>query len=103
MTISADAIELKNAAAEAKYRDNLATTADNIGKVIHGFDPQLAGDDIADFVKLHLLSIKEVMDSLARNNFGVAYDALLRAILHMDDLAAEIADGVAKQFPTKFV
>ena len=54
-------------------------------------------------MKLHVLSIKQVVDYLGRSNYGVAYDALLRAITHMDNLAAEIADGVAKQFPTKFV
>ena len=99
----ARSVAAKNTAGEAKYRDDLATAADKIGKVINGLDPQLAAGDISDLVKLHVLSIKQVMDSLGRNNFDVAYDALLRAITHMDNLAAEIADGVAKQFPTKFV
>jgi hypothetical protein len=99
----ARAVATKNATAEAKYRDDLATAAAGIGTVIHGLDPELAAGDISDLIELHLLSIKQSIDSLGRNSFGVAYDALLRAILHMDDLAAELADGVAKQFPTKFV
>jgi hypothetical protein len=99
----ARAVAAKNATAEAKYRDALATAAAGVGAVVHGFDPQLDAGDISDLLTLHVLSIKQVIDSLGRNNFGVAYDALLRAIMHMDNLAAEIADGVAKQFPTKFV
>ena len=99
----ARAVAAKNATAEAKYRDDLATAAQGIGTVIHGLDPELAAGDISDLVELQLLSIKQSIDSLGRNDFGLAYDALLRAVMHMDDLAAEIADGVAKQFPTKFV
>jgi hypothetical protein len=99
----ARAVAAKDANAEAKYRDDLATAAEGIGTVVHGLDPQLDAGDISDFLKLHVLSIKQSIDSLARSKYGVAYDALLRAITHMDDLAAEIADGVAKQFPMKFV
>jgi hypothetical protein len=99
----ARAVATKNATAQATYRDDLATAADGIGKVVNGLDAQLAAGDISDFLKLHVLSIKQSIDSLGRNTYGLAYDALLRAITHMDDLAAELADGVAKQFPTKFV
>jgi hypothetical protein len=99
----ARAVATKNATAQATYRDDLATAADGIGKVVNGLDPQVAAGDISDFLKLHVLSIKQSIDSLGRNTYGLAYDALLRAITHMDDLAAELADGVAKQFPTKFV
>jgi hypothetical protein len=99
----ARAVASKNTAAEAKYRDDLATAADGIGTVVHGLDPGLAAGDISDVIKLQLLSVKQSIDYLARNKYGVAYDALLRAIKHMDDLSADIADGVAKQFPTKFV
>ena len=45
----------------------------------------------------------EVIDQLAKGHDGNADDALLRAIQHQDDMAAEIADAIAKQFPTKFV
>jgi hypothetical protein len=99
----ARAVAAKNVNAEAKYRDDLATAADGIEKVVRGLDPQLDQGEISDVVKLHVLSIKQVVDALARNKYDVAYDALLRAIVHMDDLAADMADGVAKQFPTKFV
>ena len=99
----ARAVAAKNADGEAKYRDDLATAADNIEKVVRGLDPQFDAGEISDVVKLHVLSIKQVIDYLGRNRYDVAYDALLRAIMHMDDLAADIADGVAKQFPTKFV
>ena len=100
----ARAVAAKNADGEAKYRDDLATAADNIGKAVVKLSPEAGSGDvsIADFMKLHILSIKEVVDELARNRFDNADDALLRAIQHMDDLAAELADSIAKQFPTKF-
>jgi len=99
----ARAVAANNVNAAATYRDDLATAADNIETAVHGFDPQFSPGDISDLVKLHVLSIKQVIDSLSGKNYGVAYDALLRAITHMDDLAAELADGAAKQFPMKYV
>ena len=47
--------------------------------------------------------MKEAIDQLAGKRDDLADDALVRAIQHMDDMAAEIADAIAKQFPTKFV
>ncbi|HEV2685120.1 MAG TPA: hypothetical protein VGW79_00630 [Actinomycetota bacterium] len=101
----ARAVAGKNADAEATYRDDLATAADNVGKAITKLSPEAGTPDasISDFMKLHVLSIKEAIDQLARNRDDNADDALLRAIQHMDDMAAEIADAIAKQFPTKFV
>ena len=101
----ARAVAAKNAGGEAKYRDDLSTAADNIGKAVVKLSPEAGSGDvsIADFMKLHILSIKEVIDQLAHNRFDNADDALLRAIQHMDDLATELADSIAKQFPTKFV
>ena len=100
----ARAVATKNAAGEAKYRDQLATAADNVGKAITKLSPAAGSPDasISDFMKLHMLSIKEVIDQLARNRDDLADDALIRAIQHMDDMAAEIADAIAKQFPAKF-
>jgi hypothetical protein len=101
----ARAVAAKNADAEAKYRDALDTAADNVGKAITKLSPSAGTPDasISDFMKLHVLSIKEVIDQLARNRDDNADDALIRAIQHMDDMAAEIADAIAKQYPTKFV
>jgi hypothetical protein len=99
----AKAVGAHDVTAEGKWRDALASAADDFGKVLNGVSPELDADEISDTVKLHVLSIKEVIDSLGRNDFGNAYDALLRAVKHMDDLAAAIADGISKQFPTKFV
>ena len=101
----ARAVAAKDANGEAKYRDELNTAADNVGKAITKLSPSAGTPDasISDFMKLHVLSIKEVIDQLARNRDDLADDALMRAIQHMDDMAAEIADAIAKQFPTKFV
>jgi len=101
----ARAVAAKNADAEAKYRDQLDTAAGNVGEAITKLSPQAGSPDvsISDFMKLHVLSIKEVIDQLAKNRDDNADDALIRAIQHMDDMAAEIADAIAKQFPTKFV
>ena len=101
----ARAVVAGNVAAEAKYRDDLDTAADNVGKAISKLSPSAGTPDasISDFMKLHVLSVKEVVDQLAKGHDSNADDALLRAIQHMDDMAAEIADAIAKQFPTKFV
>jgi hypothetical protein len=101
----ARAVAAKDTGAEARYRDGLDSAADDVGKAITKLSPSAGTPDvsISDFVKLHVLSIKEVIDQLARNRDDLADDALLRAIQHMDDMAAEIADAIAKQFPTKFV
>ena len=101
----AHAVASKNAGAQATYRDDLATAADNVGKAIVKLSPEAGTPDvsISDFMKLHVLSIKEVIDQLGHNRPDNADDALIRAMQHMDDMAAEIADAIAKQYPSKFV
>ena len=99
----ARAVVAKNVTAQGKNRDDLAAAAEAIGKVLNGLDSGLDAGVMSDFVKLHVLSIKEATDYMAKGKFDVAYGALVRAIGHMEDLAAEIADGVATKFPTKFV
>ncbi|MGZ4119834.1 MAG: hypothetical protein ACXVQS_04160 [Actinomycetota bacterium] len=99
----ARAIVAKNATVAAKYRDQLAASADAFGKIVNGACPGLDAGAMADILKLNMLSVKEVFAQLAGNSFGDADDALMRAVTHMDDLAAAIADGISKQFPDKFV
>ena len=99
----ARAIATKNANAEGTNRDALATAADGIGKVLNGLDSGLGAAEMRDAVQLHVLSIKEAADYMVKGKFDVAYGALSRAIGHMEDLAAAIADAIATKFPTKFV
>jgi hypothetical protein len=95
-------ITAKNATTEGKYRDDLATAADGIGKVLNGLDSGLDAGATADFIKLHALSIKEAGEYIAKGKFDIVYGALTRAIGHMEDMAAEIADAIATKFPAKF-
>lgn len=95
-------IASKNATAEGDSRDALASAADEIGKVLSTVDSGLEASAMADFVKLNVLSIKEAGDYMVKGKFDVSYQALLRGIGHMEDMAAEIADAIATKFPAKF-
>jgi hypothetical protein len=57
---------------------------------------------MADLVKTHVLTLKEVIDAQASGNVVPAYAALRDAAGHMTMIANLLADAIAKQFPAKY-
>jgi hypothetical protein len=62
-----------------------------------------AKDVVADLVKTHVLTLKEVFAVPASANAAQAYVALRHAAGHMTMIANPLADAIAKQFPAKYI
>ncbi len=57
---------------------------------------------VADLVKTHVLTLKEVVDAQGMGDQKRAYAALRMAATHMMVIADPLASAFAKQFPEKF-
>jgi hypothetical protein len=58
---------------------------------------------VADLVKKHVLTLKEVIDAQASGSIVQAYTALLPAAGHMAMIADPLSDAIVKQFPAKYI
>ncbi|HEU5447616.1 MAG TPA: copper amine oxidase, partial [Acidimicrobiia bacterium] len=62
----------------------------------------LAKDAVADLVKTHVFTLKDVIDAQAAKNFVRAYATERTAADHMAMMASALAGTVVAQFPDKF-
>lgn len=57
---------------------------------------------MADLVKTHVLTLKDVVDAQGMGDQKKAYTALRTAANHMMMIADPLASAIAKQFPERF-
>jgi hypothetical protein len=57
---------------------------------------------VADLVKTHVLTLKNVIDAQAAKEPVKAYTALRMAASHMHMIADPLAGAIVKQFPAKY-
>ncbi|MDQ7859269.1 MAG: hypothetical protein RB149_10750, partial [Armatimonadota bacterium] len=57
---------------------------------------------VADLVKMHILTLKDVIDAQAAGNTPRVYTELRRAMGHMGMVADPLAEAIVKQFPERF-
>jgi len=62
----------------------------------------LPKDTVAELVKTHVLTLKEVVDAQAAKDPVKAYTALRKAADHMKMVADPLAEATVKKFPEKF-
>ncbi len=62
----------------------------------------LPKDVVADLVKHHVLTLKDVIDPQAAGDHAKAYAALRGAASHMGKIADPLAAAIAKQYPDRF-
>ena len=81
---------------------NLLAYADAFGAFISTASPKLTKDAVAELIKTHVVTLKDVIDAQAAKNFSTAYTSERTAADHMRMIAADLATTVVAQFPTKF-
>jgi hypothetical protein len=86
---------------EKAVADLLQYTQD-FGAFLSSANPNLRKDVVADLVKTHVLTLKEVIDVQASGDASRAYAALRHAADHMAMIANPLADAIVKQFPAKY-
>jgi hypothetical protein len=95
-------IATKDKAKQNKAVADLVQYTQDFGAFLSSANPNLPKDVVADLVKTHVLTLKEVIDLQASGNAAQAYAALRQAADHMAMIANPLADAIAKQFPAKY-
>ncbi|GAB4211459.1 MAG: hypothetical protein OHK0022_45980 [Roseiflexaceae bacterium] len=92
----------KDKAKQDKAVADLVQYTEDFGAFLSSANPNLPKATVADLVRTHVLTLKDVVDAQAAGNPAKAYDALRMAYSHMDMIAAPLSGAIAKQFPDKF-
>jgi len=82
--------------------ESLLAYTEELGAFFSSANPNLPKDAVADLVKTHILTLKDVIDFQAAGDPVKVYSAVREARGHMDMLASALAGGIALQFPEKF-
>jgi hypothetical protein len=81
---------------------DLVQYTQDFGAFLSSANPNLPKPVVADLVKTHVLTLKEVIDAQASGNAVRAYTALRHAAGHMTMIADPLSDAIVKQFPAKY-
>lgn len=80
----------------------LTSYTEDFGAFLASANPNLPKSVVADLVKHHVVTLKEVIDAQATKDPVKAYAALRAAAGHMQMIADPLAEAIVKQFPDKF-
>src|SRR4029453_869629 len=92
----------KDSARQTKAVNDLVAYTDDFGAFLASANPNLPKPVVADLVKHHVLTLKDVIDAQAARDQAKAYTAIRMAAAHMAKIADPLAGAIAKQFPDKF-
>jgi len=85
-----------------KAVQDLLQYANDFGAFLNSAAPTLPKEAVAELVKTHIVSLKEVVDAQAARDYKLAFVKLREASHHMQMIADPLADAIAAQFPDKF-
>ena len=74
----------------------------DFGAFLASANPNLPKAAVADLVKTHVLTLKDVVDAQAAGDQRRAFTALRSAASHMMMIADPLASAIAEQFPNRF-
>jgi len=74
----------------------------DFGAFLQSANPNLPKSVVADLVKHHVVTLKEVIDAQAAKDPARAYTAVRTAAAHMQQIADPLAEAIVKQFPDRF-
>jgi hypothetical protein len=95
-------VATKDKAKQDRAVNDLVGYTQDFGAFLSAANPNLPKNVVADLVKQHVLTLKDVIDAQAAGDQAKAYAALRTAAHHMAMLADPLAGAIAKQFPDKF-
>ena len=98
----ATGVATKDTAKQAKAVNDLVGYTQDFGAFLASANPNLPKSVVADLVKTHVLTLKDVVDAQGIGDQRKAYMALRSAAAHMMMIADPLASAIAKQFPEKF-
>jgi hypothetical protein len=89
-------------AKQDKAVSDLVAYTEDFGAFLSSANPNLPKAVVANLVKHHVVSLKDVIDAQAAKDPARAYTALRTAAGHMSMIADPLAEAIVKQFPDKF-
>ena len=92
----------KDKAKQDRAVADLVAYTQDFGAFLSSANPNLPKDVVADLVKHHVLTLKDVIDPQAAGDQAKAYAALRGAAGHMGKIADPLAAAIAKQYPDRF-
>ncbi len=95
-------VAAKDMAKQDKAVADLVQYTQDFGAFLNSASPNLPKDAVADLVKTHVLTLKDVVDAQATGDQTKAYTALRAAYGHMSMVADPLAATIVAQFPDKF-
>jgi hypothetical protein len=95
-------VATRDKAKQEKAVADLIGYADDFGAFLSSANPNLTKSAVAELVKGHILTLKEVIDAQAAGDWPKAYQATRAAYGHMHMIGDPLAAAIAKQFPRKF-
>ncbi|WP_026370182.1 LPXTG cell wall anchor domain-containing protein [Kallotenue papyrolyticum] len=95
-------VAAKDQAKQDKAVNDLVQYTQDFGAFLAGANPNLTKEAVADLVKTHVLTLKDVVDAQAAGTPDQAFTNLRTAYTHMDMIGNALAGAIAKQFPERF-
>jgi hypothetical protein len=95
-------VAAKDQAKADKAVADLTTYTQDFGAFLNSANPNLPKDAVADLVKTHVLTLKDVVDAQAAMDHTAHYSALRAAYGHMSMISDPLAAAIVTQFPDKF-
>jgi plastocyanin len=92
----------KDQAKQDKAVNDLVGYTQDLGAFLSGANENLPKDVVADLVKSHVLTLKDVIDAQAAGDQPKVYSSLRMAMAHMQMIADPITDATVAKFPDKF-
>src|SRR5262249_18212867 len=95
-------VATKDKAKQDKAVTDLVQYTQDFGAFLASANPHLPKEAVADLVKGHVLTLKDVIDAQAAGDQTKAFAATRAAYGHMTMIADPLAGAIAKQFPDRF-
>jgi hypothetical protein len=93
----------KDKAKQDKAVDDLIKYSEDFGAFLSSANPNLPKSTVAELVKGHIITLKDVVDAQAAREWPKVYANLRMAASHMAMIADPLGMAIAKQFPDRFV
>jgi len=95
-------VATKDDAKKSKAVNDLVQYTQDFGAFLAAANPNLPKETVADLVKGHVLTLKDVIDAQASGDMNKTFMAIRSAAGHMGMIADPLAAAIVKQFPDRF-
>ncbi len=96
-------VATKDSAKQDKAVSDLIGYTQDFGAFLQSANPNLPKTVVADLVKHHVITLKEVVDAQASKDQAKAFTAVRAAAAHMQMIADPLAEAIVKQFADRFM